>query len=73
MQPRTAQFGEIVTAYESQEKTHQWFIEEEHACPLCGTTLDLHHEIDPMDLKISEQARCPSCKITTKTKTSSLQ
>lgn len=63
----------IVNAYQSQQSEHQWFIEEENSCPLCGSGLELDHEVNPLNLKVTETAHCPSCKITTKAKTSSLQ
>lgn len=70
MELRTDQ---IITAYESQQVEHQWFLEEENTCPLCGTALELQHDIDPISLQVEEKGRCPSCKINTKTKLSPLQ
>ncbi len=64
---------QIITAYESKRIEHQWIIDEENTCPLCGTALEFQHDIDPLSLQVEEKGHCTSCKITTKAKLSPLQ
>lgn len=33
------------------------------ACAMCDTKLEIRHEINKNDLKIKEEAHCPSCGI----------
>ena len=59
--------------FESQKYEHQFIIEDQNHCCLCGSKLTFHHKIDYMTLKVQEDADCPSCKIRMKTKDHGLQ
>lgn len=39
------------------------FVTEHTSCAMCDTRLEIHHEINTNDLKVKEEAYCPSCGI----------
>jgi DNA-directed RNA polymerase subunit RPC12/RpoP len=39
------------------------FLVEHSSCAMCDTKLEIRHEINKNDLKIKEEAHCPSCGI----------
>lgn len=39
------------------------FMTEHSSCAMCDTKLEIRHEINKNDLKIKEEAHCPSCGI----------
>jgi hypothetical protein len=39
------------------------FVAEHSTCAMCDTTLEIRHEINKNELKIKEEAHCPSCGI----------
>mgnify|MGYP001609619328 CR=1 FL=1 len=39
------------------------FVNEHSSCAMCDTKLEIRHEINKNDLKIKEEAHCPSCGI----------
>lgn len=53
------------TAPETLEtSTRQYrFVFEHSTCAMCDSTLEIRHEINKNDLKIKEEAHCPSCGI----------
>ena len=59
--------------FESQTHEHQFIIEDQNFCCLCGSKLKFHHKIDYLSLRVQEDADCPSCKIRMKTKDHGLQ
>jgi hypothetical protein len=45
-------------------RAHQrQFVTEHSTCAMCDTRLEIRHEINRNDLKIKEEAHCPSCGI----------
>lgn len=59
--------------YLSPKKEHQYIIEDQNTCCLCGTKLVFQHKIDYMTLKVREDADCPSCRVRMKTRDHGLQ
>ncbi len=59
--------------FEGTSDEHQYFIDDQTLCCLCGTKLDFKHEVDYMKLTVREDADCPCCKIHMKTKEHTLQ
>lgn len=39
------------------------YVTEHSTCAMCDTRLEIRHEINRNDLKIKEEAHCPSCGI----------
>jgi DNA-directed RNA polymerase subunit RPC12/RpoP len=39
------------------------YVTEHSECAMCDTKLEIRHEINKNDLKIKEEAHCPSCGI----------
>lgn len=62
----------VNSTYSSQKEEHQWILNEENACPLCGTELLFDHKIDHLKKRVEETANCPCCHIRTKTKETTL-
>lgn len=58
-----------VTYYElSEEIHHQDYIQSQHNCALCGSNLELIHDVNKPDSLIREEAFCPECEIRTRAK-----
>ena len=45
------------------KRSAERFANEHSSCAMCESTLDVRHEIDRNELKIREEAHCPSCGI----------
>ena len=44
--------------------SHQFrYLTEHSTCAMCETQLEIRHEINRNDLKVKEEAHCPSCGI----------
>ena len=39
------------------------YMTEHSSCAMCDTKLEIRHEINKNDLKLKEEAHCPSCGI----------
>jgi DNA-directed RNA polymerase subunit RPC12/RpoP len=44
------------------------YVAEHSNCAMCDTKLEIHHEINLNDLKVKEEAHCPSCGIRVRSK-----
>ncbi len=44
------------------------FMTEYTMCAMCDTKLEIRHEINTNDLKVKEEAHCPSCGIRVRSK-----
>ena len=44
------------------------FMSEYTMCAMCDTNLEIRHEINMTDLKVKEEAHCPSCGIRVRSK-----
>ena len=49
------------------------YVFEHLTCAMCDSTLEIRHEINKNDLKIKEEAHCPSCGIRVRSKQHLLQ
>ncbi len=45
------------------EPRQRRYMTEHSSCAMCDTKLEIRHEINKNDLKIKEEAHCPSCGI----------
>lgn len=45
---------------------HQEFVIAQCNCALCGSNLELQHDVDKISNEIREEARCPDCEIRTR-------
>lgn len=52
----------------SKKKEHQPILSDTNECCLCGSKLVFKHEVDFLTLKVREEADCPTCQISLKTK-----
>jgi hypothetical protein len=52
---------------------HRDFILSQNNCTLCGTSLELSHNLNETLNTIQEEAHCPSCHVRTRARTYSLQ
>lgn len=43
------------------------FVNEHSLCAMCDSELEISHEINRTELKVKEQAHCPSCEIRVRT------
>lgn len=44
--------------------THQRrYVTEHSTCAMCDTKLEIRHEINTKELKVKEEAHCPSCEL----------
>lgn len=41
----------------------QKFVTEHNQCAMCDSELEIHHEINLSELRVKEEAHCPSCGI----------
>lgn len=55
-------------SFASEKEEHQFILDDHNTCCLCGTQLEFKHEVDFLNLKVRENATCPSCKIDLKPK-----
>jgi DNA-directed RNA polymerase subunit RPC12/RpoP len=39
------------------------FVNEHASCAMCDSRLEIRHEINTKELKVKEEAHCPSCGI----------
>ena len=39
------------------------YLNEHSTCAMCDSALEIRHEINKNDLKVKEEAHCPSCGI----------
>lgn len=39
------------------------YLDEQACCAMCETELEIRHEINVKDLRVKEEAHCPSCGI----------
>lgn len=46
-----------------RELPQDQFVTEYLTCAMCDTELDIRHEINSIELKVKEEAYCPSCGI----------
>jgi hypothetical protein len=63
MENRKTQYFENI-----KSPQHQEFVESQHHCILCGTTLELQHVRADDKMEIHEEAHCTSCEIRTRKK-----
>jgi hypothetical protein len=49
--------AEVLSAEQSR------FVFEHSTCAMCDTTLEVRHQVNRTDLKVREEAHCPSCGI----------
>lgn len=56
-QENTVTFAEISTSVPRQQR----FINEHSCCAMCDSLLEIRHEINKSELKVKEEAHCPSC------------
>lgn len=55
---------ERTRAYSTRPTTRQGrFIAEHMTCAMCESNLEIRHDINKNDLKVTEEAHCPSCGI----------
>lgn len=59
--------------YLSPKDEHQYIIEDQNHCCLCGTKLVFKHQVDYLTLHVREEADCPTCHVRMKTRDFSLQ
>jgi hypothetical protein len=57
----------------SEKEEHQFIIDDQNLCCLCGSKLSFQHKVDYMTMQVREDADCPSCHIRLKTRDHSLQ
>ncbi len=50
-------------AYQKPESHITDFIEEQNNCCICGSQLELRHQINHYNLTVCEEARCLACGI----------
>ena len=56
--------SESATADTTLLATHQRrFLYEHQTCAMCDSVLEIMHDINKKELKVKEQANCPSCGI----------
>ena len=48
---------------QSLQMSRRRFMDEHTTCAMCDTKLEIRHEINMNDLKVKEEAHCPSCGI----------
>jgi DNA-directed RNA polymerase subunit RPC12/RpoP len=63
-----SELGSAVSASTASTSTtlpsHQFrYLTEHSTCAMCETQLEIRHEINRNDLKVKEEAHCPSCGI----------
>jgi DNA-directed RNA polymerase subunit RPC12/RpoP len=51
------------TTYQRLPSHQLRYVNEHSTCAMCDTTLEIRHEINRNDLKVKEEAHCPSCGI----------
>ncbi len=39
------------------------YVREHSTCAMCESTLEIRHDVNRADLKVKEEAHCPSCGI----------
>ncbi len=54
---------DLSKSFQSQDPEHERVLEEFNHCCLCGKQLNFLHKVDYLELKVKEDARCPSCQV----------
>ena len=57
------QLKEQDLAVDASNSLQTRYLTEHSTCAMCDTKLEIRHEINKNDLKIKEEAHCPSCGI----------